>query len=112
MNVINFETYQDVKSNLAVATLLILLIACFVTYRIIPAQHINFLRNLAWPAWAKGLGLVSVLTAISGVLIYGIQIHDQVYDRYVVRWRERYDSEVILPRLCSRFAQKLDGQFY
>ncbi len=108
-----FETYQDVKSNLTLATLVILYVACIVAYSwILPEPHARILRNVRWADWVKQLGLVTVLTVISGFLIYGIEVHDQIYDRYIVKWRDRYTSEVILPKLCQPFEQKLDPKFY
>ncbi|HEY1527462.1 MAG TPA: hypothetical protein VGH51_14595 [Candidatus Angelobacter sp.] len=108
-----FETYQDVKSNLTLATVVILYVACMVAYFwILPEPHARVLRNLRVSVWLKQIGLVVVLTVIAGFLIYGIQVHDYVYDHYVVKWRDRYTSEVILPKLCEPFKQKLDPRFF
>jgi hypothetical protein len=79
---------------------------------ILPEPHARVLRNLRASIWLKQLGLIVVLTVIAGVLVYGIQVHDYVYDRYVVKWRDRYTSEVILPKLCEPFRQKLDPRFF
>jgi len=107
-----FETYQDVKSNLAAATVVILFCTCLAAYYVLPPQHRNALRSLSWPSWVKGVGLLVILSVVSGILVYGIQIHDEVYDRYVVRWRQSYDLDVILKGLCTPFNGKLDSHFY
>jgi hypothetical protein len=34
-----------------------------------------------------------------------------MYDRYVVKWRVKYDTETIIPRICEPFRGKLDNRF-
>ena len=109
---VNFETYQDVKANLALATTGILFVAALFVYWILPESQIRAIGSLRLPGWAKGVGIAVLLPAIALVLVYGIQLHDRVYDRYVVKWRDSYDIDFIIPAVCHPYEAKLDPNFY
>ena len=54
-----------------------------------------------------GVG-VALFTGLASVLIEIIKVHDAIYDKYVVRWRLRYDTDFILQRLLKPFAVDLE----
>jgi hypothetical protein len=105
-----FETYQDVKNNLVFWTVVGLYLAgSFVYFWIVPPAH---RRVLPGRIWLQHVELFTGLGVIAIVLVWGFNIHDQIYDRYIVKWRERYDAKIILPGLCAPFESKLDSRFY
>ncbi len=104
-----FGTYQDVKNNLVFwAALALLLVGSLVYFWVLPVAHRRFLPGRMW---LQVLGLYGSLTVIGVILIWGFQLHDQIYDRYFVKWRQGYDAK-ILRKLCAPFDPKLDPRFY
>lgn len=114
-----FKTYQDVKNNLVYWTSILLLLSSIVIYVLIlnPSQQqsvSDFVTSLASNAFLAAL--IGVLTlGLYGViaigLIYGIQIHDLVYDKLIIKWREAYDVDFILNKLTEPIKSELPKNF-
>jgi hypothetical protein len=45
-------------------------------------------------------------------LIFYFEMHDKIYDRYVIKWRHFYDLDFILPALTRPFTCDMDARFY
>ena len=116
-----YDTYQDVRHNLFLYSTPVLIVAGFFAYfRILPqsaqdrvTQAIGGLAST--PIWK------SVLNGLSGLIFFAIlaflmtevlQIHDQYYDKFVIKWRFRYATDFILPRLTQPFASFMNYRFY
>jgi preprotein translocase subunit YajC len=116
---LDFETYQDVKNNLMYWTLVLLLVSITVTYFIIlnqPQQKAvsDFITSLATNAFAaliSGILFIILYLVVAIGLIFGIQIHDVVYDKLIIKWREKYDVEFILARLTEPIKEDLPKNF-
>jgi len=101
-----FKTYQDVKNNLIYWTWILLLVSIVVVYRFILNQSQQQVINDFIVSISAGLTVVVSVTlfiayVLAICLIYGIQIHDGVYDKLLIKWRENYDVEFILARLTE-----------
>lgn len=112
-----YDTYQDVRNNLAWYTILPLNVAGFVVYNcVLPATHqkaITTLTDLILSGtWFKGISGVVVFSLVAFLLVEIVKIHDRVYDKYFVRWRLRYDTDFILPRLLQPFLSEIDGKIF
>lgn len=114
-----FKTYQDVKNNLAYWTTVILVVLTLVVYFVVlganDRQSIDtFVSSMAGDPvraslWLGLIGLAEGVIAI--LLIHVFQIHDVVYDGLIIKWRERYDVEFILPKLTEPIAYALPKNF-
>lgn len=92
-----YDTYQDVRHNLFLYSIPVLVIAGFFAYfRILPqsaqsrvAQVISSLASS--PIWKGVLGGVSGIAffaVLAFLLTEILQIHDQYYDKFVARSRQ------------------------
>lgn len=60
-----------------------------------------------------GRGIFTVLIVLLGwFLVFFFEVHDKGYDKYVVRWRYRYDIDFLLPTLYRPFEGRLDQRFW
>jgi len=112
------KRYQDVKTTLVWYTCTVVFTITFIICL--------FLFEEKFTAWCKQIKEIESLLKLGGfgvgellfsgffgyVLIFLFEIHDKIYDRYIVRWRYFYDIDFILPRLTRPFAQKLSRSFY
>ncbi len=114
-----YKTYQDVKNNLIYWTVILLIPTTIIIYFLFLNQsQQTLISDLITNIGANSL-LATLASAIciasysflAFVLIYGMQIHDLVYDKYIIKWRERYDTEFILPRLTEPFKDDLPKNF-
>ena len=116
-----YETYQDVRKNLFYYSAITLNIAGFTAYRcVLPPSHQQWVSNwfeylsqdpIIGGLFKVGVG-VAIFTGLAFVLIEFLKIHDHTYDKYVVRWRFRYDIDFILQRLLKPFAARVGRKFY
>jgi len=106
------ECYQDVKTNLtwytSIITLafIILFNILFRDYSTNPADKIEKLGRLF------KFFEISWLFFISYFFVVFFEVHDKVYDRFIIRWRYYYDIDFILTRLTRPLANKLSSSFY
>jgi hypothetical protein len=121
MAIFTYDTYQDVRQNLFRYSVPFLIFAGFFAFlRILPSEHQKAVTQLIEYAstrqpWkgALGTGLgIGAFTVIAFVLTEILQIHDKWYDRYVTKWRHRYATDFILPRLVQPFANFLNYRFH
>jgi hypothetical protein len=106
----DYDTYQDVRRNLCLYSIPVTICAGFFVFlRVLPSptQQIigRFLERASSTQPLKdllgtGIGFAA-FTAIAFLLTEIIQIHDQWYDKYIIRWRHRYATDFILPRLLQ-----------
>ena len=104
-----YETYQDVKQTLYAwgrwvwfAALTVIYYGVFSTgTRKAVADHLpGWIPVRDAVARVGPLAALLVLgTLVSHVVTHVLEAHDRFYDRYIVRWRRRYDERVILARL-------------
>jgi hypothetical protein len=111
------KQYQDVKANLQWYTAIILgLIGLLFYLFVLPDGHrqiVNTILGQIPSSHIVGSGIIMVLFSFLGwLLIFGFEVHDKVYDRYLIRWRFYYDLDFILPTLARPFTHKLDGRFF
>ncbi len=114
-----FKTYQDVKNNLAYWTFVILVAMTLTFYYIVLGptyrQAIDkFVQSLSSSPiysalWLSTLTLFESFVAVC--LIHIFQIHDNVYDKLIVKWREKFDVEFILPKLTEQISYALPKNF-
>lgn len=115
------KTYQDVKSTLRWYNFFVSIpVALFLYVFLVPDVHRKHVEDL----FSQLSGSKIVTSAGSGVLVIGaflfvswflvfvFEIHDKIYDSYVIRWRHFYDLDVILPALTRPFGQNLDPRFF
>ena len=106
------ECYQDVKTNLTWYTSIITLIFFFLFGILFSDFHQNNTEKIEKVEGFFKLLEISWLFVISYFLIVLFEIHDKVYDRFIIRWRYYYDIDFILPRLTQPLANKLSSSFY
>lgn len=114
-----FKTYQDVKNNLVYWTTVLLLLSTLIIYLLIlnqPQQKAvnDFIASLgtnAFVAALSGVSVIGIFFVIAIGLIYGVQIHDLVYDKLIIKWRERFDTEFILHSLTEPIKADLPKNF-
>jgi hypothetical protein len=112
-----YETYQDVRKNLFYYSIPILNIAgFFLFFGIIPPKHqtviTSLIEYLSSFALLKPLLGCAIFTIISLLLTETFQVHDRWYDRFVIKWRFRYATDFILPRLIHPLASKINYRFH
>ena len=115
-----YDTYQDVRQNLFLYSSPLLVLAGFFAYlKILPPAHQKAIAGLLeyisttqpWKGLlGAGLG-IGMFVGLAFLLVEILQIHDQWYDKYVIRWRQRYAADFILPRLVQPFASALNYRF-
>lgn len=111
------KQYQDVKANLQWYTTIILALIGFIFYLfVLPDKHLKIINTLFGQIPSSqfvGSGIVIILCGFIGwILIFGLEIHDKIYDRYFTKWRFYYDLYFILPTLVRPFFHKLDSRFF
>jgi hypothetical protein len=116
-----YDTYQDVRHNLFLYSIPVLVIAGFFAYFwILPLSVQNRVTHVvsslaSSPVWKEVLGGVSGIAffaALAFLMTEILQVHDQYYDRFVIKWRFRYATDFILPRLTQPFSSFLNYRFY
>ena len=117
----SYDTYQDVRRNIFLYSVPFFVIAGFFLYLfILPHNHqqaiiqiIEYVSSIQPWKNVIGIGLgLAIFVGIAFVFAELIQIHDQWYDKYVIRWRYSYAIDFILPRLVQPFASHLNYRFY
>lgn len=114
---LQFRSYQDVKNVLHTYTYFVSIIFSLAAYLlVIPEAHrkaVNTLFGLFNELGVVGI-VVSILFgfAISFLFIHLFEIHDKIYDRFIIKWRYRYSRDFILPELIKPFGAKLDKKFF
>jgi hypothetical protein len=113
---LKYDTYQDVKDVLYqytyLSSLLLSLIAYFV---VLPQEHQKQLNTLFGAL--NDLGIIGVVVTIvfgfiaSFILIHMFEVHDKLYDRFIIRWRKRYATDFIIPELFKPLITTLDTRF-
>lgn len=114
-----YKTYQDVKNNLVYWTFILLVASSAIIYflflnSIQQDALVSLITNIgANPLFATIAGaiLISIYFLAAYLLVYIFQIHDVLYDKFIIRWRERYDIEFIIPRITESFKQQLPKNF-
>ena len=112
------KVYQDVQRSLHFFTVWLVLALAVLVYELeLPPHHRRFLGSLFGALqraqWAVGTGVVLALVgAISWLLIFHWEVYDKWWDRHVVRWREYYSVDFIIPRLYRPFGARLGTPFY
>jgi len=114
-----FKTYQDVKTNLVYWTMILLTLSSIYFYFVFldsPSRQdiIDIVINVGENTLVSTVGgavAILIYAGISIFLIYGLQIHDKIYDKFFIKWRDSYDLEFILPRLISPVKDRLPENF-
>lgn len=115
----SYETYQQARTNLKTILFVILAVTAVAAGAFGPdALRSPFSALLTPPldldkldSLAKAIGALLVVPSIIALFaIEAIGIHD-LYDRLIVRWRERFDVDFILPRLYVPFSERVDRRF-
>lgn len=76
-------------------------------------EHFVKSRSPEWlPKLVTDVSMVAILGFVSWLLIFIFEMHDKIYDRYVIKWRYYYDLDFILPTLTRPFACDMDPQFF
>jgi len=111
------KRYQDIKATLMWYTSIVFVVSTSIicmflfgkTFRewLMQMEGIGSVIKLA----GSGVGVLSLSGFAGYVLIFLFEIHDKIYDRYIIRWRHYYDIDFILPRLTRPFAHKLAKSF-
>src|SRR5260221_11938364 len=109
----SYDTYQDVRRNIFLYSAPSFVIAGFAVFLfILPPNHQQAITHVieylsTTQPWKDVLGVglgLTVFVGIAFILAELIQIHDQWYDKYVIRWRYHYAIVFILPRLIQPFS--------
>lgn len=115
-----FKTYQDVKNNLVYWTIVLLTFSSVYIYLVFLdastkkdiIEIINKVGENPLVSTAGGAALLVIYVGVSTFLIYGLQIHDKIYDKFFIKWRDAYDLEFILPKLIEPIKQHLPENFF
>jgi len=116
-----YDTYQDVRHNLFLYSIPSLLIAGFFAFFcVLPPAHeravVAVLEAISnSQPWKGILGTsfgVVVFVAAAFLMTELFQIHDQCYDKYIIKWRHRYATDFILPRLIQPWASRTNYRFF
>lgn len=114
-----YKTYQDVKNNITYWTIVLLVAIVLPIYPFflgpVERKTVSDLAatvggNALFATLAAAL-IVALFSAIAYVLIWLFQIHDAFYDGVIIKWRERYDTEFVLPLLTNPFRDALPDCF-
>jgi hypothetical protein len=106
--------YQAVVKDLVWAGgILLFCFACGTFLVMAPAQQEAIRLALSSvplkpPEQFSALAVLSVVLSV--VLVGFFKVHE-LYDRYALKWRERYDLDFIVPTLVRPFANRLDSSF-
>ncbi len=121
MKVFTYDTYQDVRKNLTYYSWVSLILAGFAAYEwILPPSHQESV-NRAVKALTdspllggllKGGAAVAIFYGLAFLLIEILKVHDHIYDKYLIRWRFRYDIDLILQRLLQPFGFRIGRKVY
>jgi len=114
-----YKTYQDVKNNLIYWTFILICISLAMVYFLFLEQkHRNWLIDLVTKIGSNSListlaaaVLIGAITIIAIILISGIEIHDKIYDKLFIKWRDTYDVELILTNLIEPIRTELPKNF-
>lgn len=111
------KQYPDVKATVAWYTGIISGLTALVLYLFfIPEAQRTALGDLFSRIPSEeivGSGLIFVVFGLVGwFLIFFLEIHDKVYDQYIIKWRFYYDLDFILPRLFRPLAGNMDPRFF
>jgi len=112
-----YETYQDVRHNLFKYCLPLLIAAGFLSYFfVVPPTFRNtvdaLFSSLPGQDWLKGASGVVVFGLVAFLMTEVLQVHHNWYDLYIVRWRYRYATDFILPRLVQPFGSLIGRRFH
>jgi hypothetical protein len=112
-----YDSYQDVRQNLFRYSIVPLNVSGFLFFHgILPNNFQDWLLSLIkWVTSSQIFHYLSgfaVLTFLAFFLTEIIQVHDRWYDRYIIKWRFRYATDFILPRLVHPLASKLNYRFH
>jgi hypothetical protein len=116
----SYETYQDVRDNLfkyAVVPLNIVgaTIVLFVfppAWRVALKGILDTLIQEPWKTVVDGAGVIAAFTILAFLLIEVFKVHDRLYDKYIIRWRAKYDADTIIPRLVRKLGARLPDRFF
>lgn len=111
------KQYQDVKANLRWYTTIILAIIGILFYSfVLPDRHQQILNSIFGKVLSSqivGSGIIMVFFGFIGwLMVFILEIHDKIYDRYFTKWRSNYTLYFILPTLVRPFTNNLDRRFF
>jgi len=115
----HYDTYQQVRTNLKLALFVLLILDAVILLFIGPdAWRAPFTALITPPLDLSRLeslgkiigGLLFLPALLAFLMVETFNLHD-TYDRYVIRWRQRFDIEFILTRLYLPFAEHVDRRF-
>jgi hypothetical protein len=121
MDLFTYDTYQDVRNNLfkySAPCLAIMGFFCF--FFVLPPSEQKCITSIfefisKVQPWKEILGTgigFSLFVGIAFLLTEIFQVHDKFYDKYIIKWRQRYAIDFILPRLIQPFSSSLNYRFY
>jgi hypothetical protein len=110
------KTYQDVKKNLTWWAAIVIGAAAIVIYTVLlPEDHRTALEGLieGLPAWVPGLvSIAGAILAFAIIMVGILALHDRFYDRSIIRWREAYDIDFVLPHLLRPLGTHVHPRFW
>lgn len=110
------ETYQDVKVNLAwytsVLLLIIFILGCFFLFGETFVEWLRNFKDRLSSIIGSTISMITVSFFVGWILVFLFEIHDKIYDRYVIRWRYYYTLDFLLPYLTKPIANRLDKSFW
>lgn len=114
---LQFNSYQDVKNILHWYAYFVSIVLSLLAYfLLIPEPHREVLNTLFGQITAfvpAGTLLVVVFGFLGSFLfVHMFEVHDKVYDRFVIKWRYKYARDFILPMLFKPFLTELDEAFF
>ena len=115
MDLFKYDDYQSVRWNLFLYSIPVLNVGGFLAFEfILPTASQQWVGSVinhlsAHPLLKAGSG-AAVFSLVAYLMVEIFKIHDRIYDKYIVRWRERYDLDYIIPRLLRPFLHRVrDG---
>jgi hypothetical protein len=107
-----YELYQHVKHQLAFwAWLIIYTHTIWFYLTVLTTTDKSEIQLAIQTHLGIGIGVVLIAIPVSAVialvLVYLWQVHDRIYDRYVIGWRFKHDCLFIIPELISPFWDRI-----
>jgi len=112
------KTYNDIRKVLRYANCLFVLIFLILSYQyLLIDEHkkktSDFILELKMNPF---IGIVSISLLTSTILGYVstdiLRLHDRIYEPFLTKWRDAYDSDFILRSICWNFSNLVNKKMF
>src|SRR5688500_9190215 len=105
-----YATYQDVRRNISVATVVFLVLAAAIfghfvlerVHRSAPGLDNATTKGAVFDCAKEVVALAVPSIPLSILLVHYMEFHQRVIDTYLVGWRDRFEAREIVPLLIDK----------